>query len=218
MKKIFAIASLLVFVLSACVPGLGQIQVSEAQPTQTPYVVVVTATPAVAATESATPTTAPTNTAIPPTATLPVPTATNSGAACIEDVLATTSFDNREVATVDGVPVQVQVRGSCPQPLFYDPTGVAQGQNYKLHLPKGWSAITVSVTAAVHPDGGKQTDYLECPYLVIQGPFDGSVGLYEGAIRVVTSEWEQGLSDQVLPIHSAQCGRNITPTIISSGQ
>lgn len=143
------------------------------------------------------------------------PVAPSNGSVCVEDPLATTSFTDREVASVDGIPVQVQVRGSCPQPLFYDPTGVATGQNYDLHLPKGWVAIPLGDTMAIHPHGGVQTVLLECPLTRIDGPFDGGVGIYEGAMRITTTEWADGLIAQILPIHSAQCGFDVTPTIFS---
>jgi hypothetical protein len=135
-----------------------------------------------------------------------------TGAGCVEDPMAVTNFNDREAATVNGIAVEVQVRGKCPQPLFYSATGVAKGANYMLHLPKGWVALTASVSAAVQANGGAQKDFSGCPYVVITGPFDGSVGLYEGAIRIVTSEWADGLTASVLPIHSQQCGFSVTPT------
>lgn len=142
----------------------------------------------------------------------PMPETGGADSACVEDPLAVTSFTDREVATVNGDPVDIQVRGSCPQPVYYDTTGIPDpdrpgsgAQNYDLHMPVGWTAMTASTTAEIHPDGGSAQQFLECPNVIITGPFDGGVGLYEGAIRIFPTEWTEGMIAWINPIQDAQC-------------
>lgn len=122
------------------------------------------------------------------------------------NVLAVTTLPARPDAHINGIGIALNVRDTneSARPLFYSETGVAKGQNYVLDLPAGWSVITSSVTVAVHREGGEQQDFKNTPVVVIHGPFNGGVGLYEGALRAQPEEWTKANSEQVLKIQREQ--------------
>lgn len=162
---------------------------------------------------STSPTTAPATATAGPRAG-DIPSASPAATSC--DVMAITSLPARPDANVNGIPVRLQVRDTndCTRGLFYNETGVAKGTNYTVDLPSGWSVITASVTVAVNREGGKQKDYTDTPELVINGPFKGGVGLYEGSFRVVPTEWVKPVSEFVLPIQRAETKKPNLPITV----
>jgi hypothetical protein len=145
------------------------------------------------------------------TATPPLCPAKDGGC----DPLAVTNLQEREDAWVNGTGISLQVRDTnqCGRPLWYNESGIAEGANYAFDLPEGWVAVTASVSAQVHPDGGSATDYTGGPVIVVFGPWQGAIGLYEGAVRVYPEEWVQNaLDSEVMPIQRAQVGNpNLQP-------
>lgn len=141
-----------------------------------------------------------------PTAAPKPSAAAESGSPLGCDVLAVTNLTERPGAVVNGTRVELEVRdkNQCARPLFYNETGVAKGQNYKLALPKGWTALIASLSAEVQEPNKEAKQYTNTPFLRVDGPFDGGVGVYEGAIRVEPTEWAQAITDQALPIQRAQ--------------
>ncbi len=133
------------------------------------------------------------------------------------DPLAVTSLPVRPDAVVNGTKVTLQVRDlndGCERPLFYNETGVGKGANYAFDMPLGWTVITASASAEVQREGNTAKQFLGCPIVVVEGPFKGGIGLYEGALRVVPKEWADNLlKDEVVPIQSAQCKKTVVPTV-----
>lgn len=125
------------------------------------------------------------------------------------NVLAITDLPARPNAYVNGIAVRLEVRdeNTCIRPLFYSETGVAKGQNYTLDIPRGWSVVTASLSAAIQREGGRQVDYTNTPELVITGPFKGGVGLFEGSFGVVPNEWVEAYSRKVLEIQRQQTNK-----------
>lgn len=207
MKRILIVTLFVMSVLlSACVGGiLGPSEAPASQPSQTPVVIVVTAT--TAATESAT--------SSVPTATLE-PTATqNSPFACIQDN-STTSFADRDPLVVNGVKVALQVRdANCPRATYHDETGVATGQQYKIDVPKGWSIAFAAVTCQVAEDGKAAVDYLDTPFILIRGPWRGSLGCYEAGVHGLPTEWEDYLTKVIKPVHDSEVGYTVPLTILT---
>ena len=215
MKKI--LTSLFVLVLLAgCLPNPGSPSVPTAQPSPTAYPVqptytaYPTFTAVVPATESATPETL-------PSATLePTVTATqNAPFACIQDN-STTSFADRDPLVVNGVKVALQVRdANCPRATYHDETGVATGQQYKIDVPKGYSIAFAAVTCQVAEDGKAAVDYLDTPFILIRGPWRGSLGCYEAGVHGLPSEWEDYLTKVIKPIHDSEVGHTVPLTLLT---
>lgn len=122
------------------------------------------------------------------------------------DVMAITDLSPRPDANVNGVAVRLQVRdrNDCARPLFYNETGVAAGQNYKVNLPKGWSLVTASISVEVQREGGKAKQYTNGPVVRVDGPFQGGVGEYEGSFGVVPTEWANAYVQDRLVIQRQQ--------------
>lgn len=123
------------------------------------------------------------------------------------DPLAVTDLSSREDAVVNGTKVTIQVRDltqGCERPLWYNETGIQKGANYTLDVPKGWAAIIACVSVEVKREGKPAKSFLDTPFLVIQSPFKGEIGVYEGAVRIIPEEWLAALIDSVLPIQRLQ--------------
>ncbi|MFA6016783.1 MAG: hypothetical protein WC744_01715 [Patescibacteria group bacterium] len=196
MKKVLLALSILVMAAMACQAGAAS---NLPQTPVAPTAMVIIQTVVVS----------------PPTDEPRVITATpvvSPTAAAVCQPIAITNLVDRPSATVNGTPIRLQVRdlNSCPRPLFYNETGVAQGTNYTLDLPVGWAAIIAPTTVAVHREGGTQQNYVNQEVVVIHGSFVGGAGVYEGAIRVVPEEWIDQILSEVLPIQEVQAGHAIT--------
>lgn len=182
-----------------------------AVPTTAPQPTVVpTAVPAAPTQVPPQATTAPTNTAVPATTPV-VPTGSGS---CSDN--GVTALSSRESLVVNGVATSVQVRDpNCKRALFHTETGVAQGANFKLVVPKGWSMGISAVSCQVAQDGKKPVDFTGGPFLVIRGPWNGSIGCFEAGLHGLPTEWEQNvLIEQILPIHRKETGKPTDQPII----
>ena len=137
-------------------------------------------------------------------ATAPATAASTGPDLC--DVMAITNLPARPDANINGIAVRLQVRDNdqCSRPLFYNETGIAAGQNYKVNLPKGWSVVTASVSVEVHKKGGKAKQYTNGPVVRVDGPFQGGIGEYEGSFGVVPTEWADAYVNNRLPIQRQQ--------------
>lgn len=148
-----------------------------------------------------TPTTRPASTPANPTQPAnPNPTP-GSVANCSDN--QTTNLSPRDPAKIGDAVINIQFRDpNCVRAVYHVETGVAKGQNFSLSLPKGWSLAVSAVSVQVAPNGGKPTDYTGGPFLVIRGPWSGSIGVYEAGLHLVPSEWENAvLIQQILPVH-----------------
>lgn len=215
-KKLAFVLLLVALCVTSCAPNAQEIAkaVVAAMPTQIPPVSAEEIGKAIAA-ALPTPISPATPVVEPPKSagveSVSAAPAANSGSFGKCDPLAVTSLSQREDAFVNGTRVTLEVRdltSRCERPLFYNETGVKKGFNYKLEIPQGWIVITASVTAEVQRDGKSAQKFLDTPIMVIQGPFTGNVGLYEGAIRVIPFEWlDAVLMGETLPIQRLQTGK-----------
>lgn len=120
---------------------------------------------------------------------------------------STTVLGARDPLKVNEAKTNVEVRDQgCMRDLFHAETGVAQGANYRLDIPKGWSLGIAAVSCQVAQDGKKPVDYKNGPFLVFQGPWHGSVGCYEAGLHGLPSEWESYLTTTILAIHRDEVG------------
>ena len=122
----------------------------------------------------------------------------------------TSSFSPRDPLIVDGVQTSIQFRDpNCFRAVFHTETGVGIGRNFKVVVPMGWSLGISAVSCAVQADGvAKQTDYTGGPFIIIHGPWQGSIGCYEAGLHGLPSEWEQTvLIGQILPIHRSETNK-----------
>jgi len=117
------------------------------------------------------------------------------------------NFPPREDMVINGTSYGIQVWDpGCPRAIAHIETGIAKGDNYALVVPAGWSVAFAAVSCAVHPEGAtEQVEYAsEPPFIVIRGPWAGSVGCYEAGVHGTFSEWEPFLLNVVLPLHEAE--------------
>jgi hypothetical protein len=155
-----------------------------------------------------------------PTAT-PMPTATampTLGAttldACHDN--STTRLGARDPLKVNDALTNIEVRDqTCVRDLYHTETGVAKGGNYRLDVPTGWTVALAAVSCQVAKDGTQPVDYVGGPFLVIRGPWHGSVGCYEAGIHGVPQEWESYLLTTILQVHRDEVGNaNLQPIFL----
>lgn len=125
--------------------------------------------------------------------------ATESAVKC--DPLATTSLGPLPDARMAGLVKHLEVRdlNTCPYDLFSDVTGVGVGQSYPLDLPAGWSFIVASTSVEIQREGGTAQQFKNGPLIVINGPFRGSAGVYEGRVVGVPKAWVANRLAGILP-------------------
>lgn len=132
---------------------------------------------------------------------------------------STTSLGERSPLLVNGAQTSVEVRDqSCVRALYHTETGVGKGAQYLLDVPESWSLALAAVSCQVAEDGKTPVDYTNGPFIIIQGPWKGSVGCYEAGLHGVPSEWEYFLTQVILPIHRNEVGNQAIQPIYLSGQ
>ena len=134
--------------------------------------------------------------------------------ACVQDD-SVTDFPSRPDLDVNGTLTGLQVRdANCPRALYHDETGVAKGKNWAVDIPADWIMAFAAVTCEVHEDGGEPVQYMDTPFFLIYGPWQGSVGCYEAGVHGTVVEWEDFLLEVILPVHESEVGHSVDPTII----
>lgn len=146
-----------------------------------------------------------------PLAPVPLEPAPEAGA-CFPP--ARTTFNPREDAEINGIKVHADVRDlpSCIRPLFQTETGIDNpltpqvegAQNFKVRLPSGWSVVVSPTTVAVHREGGIQRDFTNGEVVVVNGPFAGGIGVYEGWLGLIPSEWATVVANERLALQRQQ--------------
>jgi hypothetical protein len=137
--------------------------------------------------------------------------------ACVSDN-SVTAFSSRPDLLINGTLTGTQVRdANCPRALFHDETGVAKGKNWDVNIPAKWAVAFAAVTCEVQENGYKPVQYLDTPFIVIRGPWVGSIGCYEAGVHGTVSEWEDFLTQVIKPIHDSEVGHTVPLTIITAG-
>lgn len=127
---------------------------------------------------------------------------------------ARTVFAPEGDANVDGTNYHADLRDlpSCIRFLgtwelgIDDPrTSQIEGaHNFKVRIPRGWSMVVSPTSVAVHREGGRQVDFVDGQVVIVDGPFDGGIGMYEGFAGLTLTDWVPTLADQRLVIQRQQ--------------
>ncbi len=127
---------------------------------------------------------------------------------------ARTTFALEGDANVDGTDYHADVRDlvTCVRSFGTWELGIDNpltpqvegAHNFKVRIPRGWSMVISPTTVAVHREGGRQVDFIDGQVVIVDGPFNGGVGMYEGWAGLTVTDWAQAIADQRLVIQRQQ--------------